>query len=296
MMRQLRPLASGKAALTWLGVFSIVLLAGPVAAARQKMRAEDVVARHLEAVGTAQARSAAKTRIATGGITVTFRSPRPGQVEGRAVLASEGDKLLAGMSFDNPNYPQEKFAYDGERVTAAHVTPGARSALGDFLLTHQVMFKTGLVGGTLSAAWPLLDAAGKSAKLDYGGTKKVGGKQAHEVRYTPRGGSDLQISLFFDAATFHHVRTEYTRVLSARMGSSPDASAGQRETRYKMVEEFSDFRPEGELTLPHAYKIELNLQTQGGTFLGAWNFGFSQFSFNQPIDPTSFRLEEPAKR
>jgi hypothetical protein len=295
-MRQLRPFVSAQAALVWLGIVSFVLVLAPLAAARQKLRAEDVVAKHLEAVGPAQARAAAKTRIASGSIRVSFRSPRPMQVDGRAVIASEGEKLLTGMVFDNPIYPQERFAFDGSQASFSYITGGGRTALGDFLNAHNAIVKHGLVGGTITSAWPLLEAAKKEAKLEYGGTKKIEGRALHEVKYSPRGGSDLKISLFFDADTFHHIRTEYTRVIAARMGTSPDASAGQRETRYKMVEEFSDFRPAGGLTLPHNYTIELSLQTQGGTFIGAWNFGLSQFAFNQRIDPTLFRLEEPVKR
>lgn len=278
-----------------LGLSAACLLAAAFtaapAAAAQKLKAEDVVARHLEAVGPAETRASVKSRIITGTAVAHFRSPVVGQVSGRAVLASQGEKSLIGMVFDNSNYPHEKVGFDGENVTASYVRPGVRSSLGEFFLSQKAMIRSGLLGGVLSDAWPLYDVAGRKAKLDYGGTKKVGDRQAHELKFYPRGGSDLKISLFFDAETFHHLRTEYTRVLPAQMGANPEASAQQRESRFKLAEEFSDFRREGGLTLPHGYRIRLEFDTRTGTYLSEWQLMLNQFSYNEPIDPNSYKVD-----
>ena len=42
----------------------------------QKLKAEDVVAKHLDAIGTAEARAAEKSRMAVGDATVTFISQK----------------------------------------------------------------------------------------------------------------------------------------------------------------------------------------------------------------------------
>ena len=89
----------------------------------------------------------------------------------------------------------------------------------------------------------------------------------HELKYQPRGASELIITLFFDQETFQHVRTEYERVNPAPTGNRAYANVEEREMRNKMVEEFSDFKIEGGLTLPHTYKITLSVDAQGGTFL-----------------------------
>jgi hypothetical protein len=102
-------------------------------------------------------------------------------------------------------------------------------------------------------------------------------------------GSDLKITLSFDAETFHHVRTEYERSVIAQMGGTPETSANQSETRYKLVEDFSDFKKEGGLTLPHAYKIQLEITTGSrGAVKAQWEMTLSQFQFNQRIEPGSF--------
>ena len=61
--------------------------------------------------------------------------------------------------------------------------------------------------------------------------------------------------------------------------------------RNKMVEEFSDFKVEGGLSLPHTYKITLSVDAQGGTFSADWMAQLTQFDFNQRIDPNSFSVQ-----
>jgi len=258
--------------------------------ATDKIKPEDLVARHLESIGTAASRSAVTTRIIAGTSQVIFRTQPPGQATGRAVMASEGNKSLIGMSFKSPVYPREELGFNGNSFIAAYVTPGIRSSLGGFLMTHDLIFKQGLMGGTLSSAWPLLDLNARSPQLEYAGARKVGNRTLHELKYLPRGGSDLQIKLFFDQETFAHVRTEYERVIAASTGSRAYGNVQEREVRYKMVEEFSDFKKEGELTLPHTYKINLAVDSQNGTFLADWMITLTQFSFNQKIDPHSFSI------
>jgi len=277
-----------------LGIFGMLLIALCLvdvrSSATDRLKPEELIAKHLQSIGTATARASVATRIIAGTSQVIFRTPPPGQATGRAVMASEGNKSLIGMSFQSPVYPREELGFNGNSFIAAYVTPGIRSSLGGFLMTHDLIFKQGLMGGTLSSAWPLLDLNARGPQLEYAGTRKVGNRTLHELKYLPRGGSDLQIKLFFDQETFTHVRTEYERVIAAPTGDRAYANVQEREVRYKMVEEFSDFKKEGELTLPHTYKINLAVDSQNGTFLADWMITLTQFSFNQKIDPRSFTI------
>ena len=284
--------AKGKLSIACLLAITLTMLSfiTPPSSVAEKMKPEEVVARHLESIGPAKARAAATTRIIAGTSQVFFRSPPPGQAAGRAVLASEGVKSLIGMSFRSPVYPREELGFDGNSFIAAYVTPGVRSSLGSFLMTHNLVFKQGLMGGTLSSAWPLLNLSIRDPRLEYTGTKKIENQTLHELKYFPRGGSDLQISLFFDQETFQHLRTEYERVIAAPTGDRGYLSGRGTETHYKLVEEFSEFKKEGELTLPHTYKIKLIIDGQGGTFLADWQLNLTQFSFNERIDPSSFSI------
>ncbi len=254
------------------------------------MKAEEVVARHLESIGPTKAREAITTRIMSGTAQVIFRTTPSGQAVGKAVLASDGMKNLFAMSFPSPVYPREQLAFNGNSFMAAFATPGNRSVLGTFLMSNDIIFKQGLMCGALSSAWPLLDVQARRAELDYVGTRKIDDRVLHEVKYSPRGSTDVKISLFFDKETFRHVRTEYERVIPAPMGKVEYTNVQEREGRYKMVEEFSLFKPEQGLNLPHIYTIKLSVDTVNGTFLAEWTIKLVQFDFNQKIDPSAFSV------
>jgi hypothetical protein len=256
----------------------------------EKLKAEEVLTKHLESIGSAKARAAVTSRIISGTSQVIFRTPPPGQAIGKAVLASEGIKSLVGMSFPSPVYPREQLGFNGTSFMAAFVTPGVRSVLGNFLMTNDLVFKQGLIGGTLSSAWPLLDPSIRNSQLEYAGTRRVDDRMLHQLKYLPRGGSDLRITLFFDSETFQHVRTEYERIIPAPIGDRSYTNVQTRELRYKMIEDFSLFKPEGGLNLPHIYGIKLTVDTQTGTFLADWVIKLTQFDFNQKIDPNAFNV------
>ena len=263
-------------------------LSGAREAQAQKLKADEIIAKHLEAIGGMETLQSVSTRISRGTVVVTFKEPGTGQLGGRVVIASEGPKSMMAMAFDNAtNYPHERIGFDGKDVSGGYVHPGSRSSLGDFLLTHQVILKQGIWGGELSQAWMLLNP-NRKVKIEAAGTKKIGDRQTYQLKCYPSG-SDLKITMYFDAETFHHVRTEYERSVIAQMGGTPESSANQSETRYKLVEEFSDFKKEGGLTLPHAYKINLEITTgRAGAVKAQWDLSLSDFKFNQHLEPGSF--------
>ena len=285
----------GRAALACLLALAAASAMTPTrrALADDKLKPEEIVAKHLEAVGAQLTRESITSRIISGIVVVNFRAPSVGQVPGRTVLFSQGEKNAVGMVFDGvPNYPHDKFGFDGDDVSTSFIRPGRRSTLGDFLVTNKSVVRQGLLGGALSQAWPLWNLESKKPKLESGGMKKVGDRLAYVVKYLPRGGSDLNISLYFDAETFQHVRTEYTRSLAAQMGTNPEASARQRESRYRMVEDFSDFRKEGGLMLPHTYKLMLEGSLPAGSYKMDWELALTGFAFNQKIDPQAFDVDD----
>lgn len=293
-MRKL--LAQPRPTLTSILLVVIALLAGifgsVASSVSEKITLKELLAKHLDAIGPAGARASANTKIISGTSQVVFRTPPPGQATGRALLASDGVKNLIAMSFPSPVYRREQFRFDGRKFGAAFITPGVRSSLGSFLMTHSAVFKEGLMGGTLSSAWPLLDLEARGPHLEYAGRKNAGGQILHEVKYLMRGGSDLKISLFFNHPTLNHVRTVYERVIAAQIGDRTYANIQERDTRYTLVEEFSEFRTEGGLNLPHRYRIKLSIDGTGGTFLADWEMNLTEFTLNEPIDPQSFNPEQ----
>ena len=255
----------------------------------EKIKIEDLIAKHLEAIGVADVRKAGRSRIAAGGSTMNVKTGGRGSASGVALIASQDGKVLLKAEYANAaTYPFEKFGFDGRKFYALQYAPGARSPLAQFLMSHDTIFSEGLIGGALSSSWPLLNLLDRDPKLQYSGTEKIKGRQAHKVKYIPRKGTDLKITLFFDAETFQHVRTDYERVMPAPMGATPGASASQRETRYKLVEEFSDFRPEDGLNLPHSYNLQFSVFQLNNPLAFDWTIHLTKFTFDYPIEAKEF--------
>jgi hypothetical protein len=277
-----------------IGIVAVALQARP---ADDKLAPADVVAKHLDSIGSAEARARSHGTKIKGTVDVTVKQCGEGQVDGQVVMGSQGPMNAIDMKFDTAAYPYEALIFDGKNFSASQFKPGSRTCLAQFFLSNDVIFKEGLVGGTLSEAWPLLDVAGKNPKLEYAGLKKVGDKSLHAIKYNPRKGSDLKIMLFFEPETFRHVRTEYSRVIYASeqrriAGGGPGLPPEQRQqasaARIDAYEEFADFKPEGGLNLPHIYKFHLAIQSDVRPALVDWTFNLTDFAFNTPINISEF--------
>lgn len=276
--------------LSVLVMLSVFLTGGGVAFS-QKMKAEDVLAKHLEAIGTAQKRLLLKSQITVGDAVVNFVSPKTPSAQGRIVLASAGEKNFWGLSTNRPEYPSEKFSFDGNKTQVGFVQLGTRSVLGNFILSNKMILEEGLLGGTLSSSWALLDMTSKRAKLSFEGTKKIDGKEAYVLGYSAKGGGDVNVNLYFDKETFNHVRTEYRRTSSASIGSRPEDSSRNIETRLRVTEDFSEFKPENGLNLPHNYRLMYSVEGQRGTTEIEWLFKLTNFAFNQNLAADTFTVD-----
>jgi hypothetical protein len=98
--------------------------------------------------------------------------------------------------------------------------------------------------------------------------------------------------MFFDMNTFQHRRTEYYLTLhgalrslgvSTGQGVSPEALANYM----KFTEVFSDFRKEGQLTLPHKYTMDVQAPVYSNSE-SKYTLDLKEFIFNVPFDPASF--------
>src|ERR1044071_2198138 len=264
--------------------------------APQKMTAEEVVAKHLESIGTAEARAATKSHVILGTAIGTFRLGGTGSSEGGSVMASQGNKSLIAIVYGKAEYPYEKMGFDGDTLTVGEIKPGIRSTLAKFFMAHEMPFREGLMAGTLSAAWPLLNMANMTAKLKYAGTKKIEGQKVHVLEYRPKNDTGLKTTLYFDEETFRHVRTEYEQRLTQQMPSEPSVTQAQNEAITKLIEEYSNFKEEKGLMLPHTYKIQLSIEALNRRALQDWVFTLTQFSFDRDLDASQFDVRSAGKK
>jgi hypothetical protein len=191
--------------------------------------------------------------------------------------------------FGLANYPQESIAYDGSDVTTSFVSPGRRTPFADFVLANNALMKNGMLAGALTSGWVVGATGDGVPKMSYGGLSDREGVKLHELRVTPKG-TKMTVKFFFEPETFRHVRSEYLLELAAAMGANPNDSAGQRSSRYKLVETFGGFKEESGLTLPHTYAIEYDVDFRGSRVNYKWTLALETFRFNEPFDPKSFTI------
>lgn len=264
----------------------------PLAKTDKKLEPSEVVSKHLESIGSSEQRARATTTKFSGTCTLVVKEGGTGQAEGQALMTSKGDMNLIQMTFTTGD-PAVWTKFDGTNATVSQFRPGRRTSLENFFAAYEVIFREGLLGGTLSKAWPFLHMESKNPKLEYSGLKKIDGKEVHALKYTPRHGSDLKITLYFMANTFEHVRTEYQQTIyptdQQRIGGGGGRAPTQSRqrstpTRITATEDFGNFRIEEGLNLPHTYKFQLAIQSEVRPALVDWVFNLTQFSFNEPVD------------
>lgn len=256
--------------------------------AADKPKPEEIIAKHLNAIGPSSAREVLKGWHISGGVRTKVLVGGSGMLDGSVDLLSDGPKNSMVMKFENTNYQGEEFTFDGDKVTIGHIRPGVRSKLGTFLDSQSQIVKEGLLGGVLSSSWPFLDGNVKNAKLSSDGLKKIDGRQLYQVGYSPKkGGGDITIKLYFEPETFRHVMTVYSLTNSVRLGTDERDNARQTETRIRLEERFDDFKETNGFTLPT--KWELKFTSEGGLnnrgssdSIVTWDCDFANFQENPP--------------
>ncbi len=271
----------------------------------RKLKPEQLIALHLEAIGENPAR---RNRMAQGMGYLDIRVGGTGQMAGPAVWVSEGRKVRSSIRFGHIHYQEELLVYDGKQLDVAQIAPGTRSQLGQSLWAHfQDLIPEGLYGGVLSTDWALLGVEERRPKLKYKGLKKFEDKQMHRLEYKPKERVDYKIALFFEPETHRHLASSYRLIIpSGRIrpinnlgrgpGSTPPRSPGDGPTenfpesrdRITLMERFEDFKNVDGLNLPHTYRVTINLDQFRGSFVGHWEMKFDRILHDQKIDPKVF--------
>ena len=255
---------------------------------------EEIIDKHLASIGTKETRAKLQNQMAIG--TAQFDILRSATYtiskisNGKVVVLSEADKVFFGLKFDSPEYPFDEIVFDSQNVNVAFIKSGNRSILGNFIVSHRYLISEGLLGGSLSMNWSMFDWQSHQAKVKSGGKKKIDGRQTYVINYLIKGGSPLSVKLYFDAENFRHLRTEYQQVFNATITSDPRDSASQVQTIHRLTENFSNFKEIKGLTLPHSYEVKLLIDGKS-TNEFEWKYEFSDFLFNQNIDPKSFETK-----
>jgi hypothetical protein len=254
------------------------------------MTPEDLVARHLDSIGTAQSRAALKSLVVQGKLVFKVLVGGGGSIDGIWGRVSEDRKSNFVMKFGTGDYRGEQFVFDGNKMyVAAGTSIQSKSRLGGFVQSQNYIIREGLLGGELSTGWALENVDANHPQLVYAGLRKVDGRQLHDLEYHSKYSHDMQIHLYFDPETYHHVKTEYTMGITPNMGPTVTTSGQQREIRYTIEERFGDFKTTNGIALPSTYSLEYTQELQtGGTTVYRWDMTVSDIRGNVGLDPKNF--------
>jgi hypothetical protein len=242
------------------GAFLIaVLLASVPALAAEKLKPEEVIARHLEAMGAAEGRTASR---ATAGSCAlgTLASRLSGALAGQFRFESAPGRFALKMQFPSDRNFQESFVYENGRADVGFAQPGKRSGLANFLSVNGVILSEGLLGGVLNASWPLQNLVERGARATYDGLKKVEGREVHRLSYrAKKGQGNLEVFLYFEPDTFRHVGSLYKTSQGQPMGSTIESSSQMSDVYFQIQETFSDWKAENGLILPAAWTLQYQM-------------------------------------
>ena len=186
----------------------------------------------------------------------------------------------------------EQFIFDGDRTSFDTATSShTRSVFAQFVSSQDFILKEGLLGGEFSTAWALQHLDETHAKLQLLGNKKIGGRELIGVQYYSKSGTDMQVKLYFDPETYHHVMTVYEIEIPAGNAVQITGGAFLHDTRYTIEERFSGFQAVDGLTLPSRYQLQFTQELQNGnTRVYDWDMTSDQIRQNLSLDSANFRL------
>lgn len=224
-------------------------LSGAPAAAQGTVSVDELIEKHIAAVGGREALEKVKTTIMTG----SFELPAMGASGTVTVHAKAPNKRLAVINIDG--FGEIFQGFDGERGFS--VSPmGAVDASGQML---EDMKRDSILH-------PALQFKQLYPKIEIKGKEQTGGRDAWAVVMTPEKGSPMKA--WFDAETFLLLKTSGVRV----------TDQGEAE----ITTEFSDFRevPGAGLKMPHQMKQMLPV--------GEIIMRFNDIKANVDIDDAKF--------
>jgi len=266
--------------------------------AQDKMAPEEIFAKHVASIGKKDMIAESKNLMAIGGCE--FVTHRPEQkVPGRAVLASNGTDLAFFTKFGSVDYPMERIGVFNDKVNIPPIKLGNRSPLGGFLNSYDKTLASRIFGGSVFSTWRFLSPDRSGGKFETEGKKKLDDRDVWVVNFTPKGGltGGSYIKLYFDAGNFHHLRTVYRQkqpengfantTAMGRGNSAGNWDADMANNGFTLTEDFSDFRTDKGLILPHKYSIILLSDGANGTTERDWNLTIEEYRLIKDF-PTDF--------
>jgi hypothetical protein len=239
----------------WAAVSMAAVL---VAATAGAQTADEVIEKHLAALGGRAALSKMTTQTGAGTITVSVQgNDLVGALES---YHKAPNKSRTAFKMDMSAFGMGEMVVDrrcdGKTAYEDNSMQGSREITGDQL---QALLND-------SFPSPLLNYKGAGAKVELAGKEKLDGRDVHVLVYTPKVGSPLK--QYFDAETFLLVR-QVSRTNVPEMGGEIEQTI-----------DASDYRDVEGIKVPFVMKI--------ATPVSGVAISFTKVEINKPIDDAMF--------
>ncbi len=243
------------------------------------LTADQIISKHLEAAGGRQALSKFQSRIAIG--TVKREQDPEAQM---AIVSESPNRVSAIFVFSKYDW---QLTYDGAKSFMRPLMPREFSPIQD---KYQEMLASGLMFNSISLYNVLVSSQSSGVKFEAKGMKKLKDRQTYVVDLKRSKGPSAR--LYFDAATFMWIRTDYGNVHIAKpMGkfTNEAVNRGEDDLSVDFYVETSDFREVDGVKLPFKFEqvvtYPILTQKRVGTLTGT----IVEYRHNVEIDPKMFK-------
>jgi outer membrane lipoprotein-sorting protein len=264
-------------------LLALLVCAAGVAAAgdEPKLGGDEIVAKHLAAVGGREALAKFKTRVAVGTVK------KENEPEGKFAVMSEAPNRLS-VFYGFRDYDL-RMIYDGRQALIRPDFPARQ--VGDTIADkYREILSSGLMFNSVSLYNLLTQQPAGELKFEAKGTKKVAGRPAYVVEL--KAGKGTRMRLYFDAENFMWVRTDYGSVhLSQAMGefTNDRVNQGGSEATVDFYIETSDFRDVDGVKLPFKFQQVMTAPVLREKSVGTITGTIREYRHNVEIDPKMFR-------
>ncbi|MFZ0429092.1 MAG: hypothetical protein WAO20_13315 [Acidobacteriota bacterium] len=221
-----------------------------------ELTADQLVQRNLESIAASKALKSLDSFALRGDCAYKIVSGGSLSAAGMTQIVSKGGAYNILFQFQAGDLGATQYVTNGKKAETRLSAGAQMGPLRNFMEGYDVLLTEGLLGGELSTAWSLFDLKRHKPKLSYEGLQDVNGQKLHRLDYRIRkGGKGIQVRLYFEPETFHHVMSTYEVRQSAPASSDPDQSSQQRVSRQRLEERFADFKNLEGYVLPTTWTL-----------------------------------------
>ena len=257
----------------------LLLVVGKGRETKPLMTGDEIINKHLEAIGGKGTISKIQSRIAIG--TVKKENEPEAQM---AIVSESPNRVSAVFVFTKYDW---QLTYDGTKSFVRPMLPRDLSAIQD---KYDELLASGLMFNNISLYNALIYQEASGAKFEAKGMKKIRGNQTYVVEMKrPKVPST---KLFFDANTFMWVRTEYGKVyISKPMGAFTNENIPRAEDDLNIdfFFETSDFREVNGIKLPFKFEQVVTYPIIQQKKVGILAGTIKEYRHNEKIDAKMFK-------